>query len=101
PAFVGLARRVQKAWPEAETGCRLGAVADHKSKPLHGGDMGGVALDIGEERSVIARADTPEMGLERCREARRQRLERGFVARIGKEFDPLAFKERTLLGQGP
>ena len=101
PALVGLSRRMLEARPEADAGRRLGPVADHPAEALHHLDMGGVALDIGEQRGVIAGADPPEMRLQRRREARRLRLQRGFVARIGEQLDPVAFEERALLGQRP
>ena len=97
-ALIGLPRRVLEAWPKANACRRLGAVADHAAEPLHRIDMSGAARDVGEQRCIISGADPPEMRLQRRRKARRLRLERGFVARICKQLDPVAFKERTLLG---
>src|SRR5215469_16157104 len=82
PAFISLPRRVLKARPEADACRRLGTVADRAPEPLHRIDMGRAALDIGEQRRIVARAYPPEMGLQRRREARRPRLYLGFVARI-------------------
>ena len=62
-ALVGLTRRMLKTRPEADACRRLGPVADHAAEPLHRIDMGGAAIDIGEQCCVIARADPPEMGL--------------------------------------
>src|SRR5205085_1272074 len=101
PALVGLACRMLEARAEADTGCRLGPVPDRPAKPLRHRDMLGAALDVSQQRRVVARTDPPEMRLQRCREARRLRLQRGFVAWIGKQPDPLSFKKGALLGQLP
>src|SRR5579862_8096030 len=60
-ALVGLPGRMQKAWAEPDTGRRLGAVADHAAQVLHRFDMGGVALDIGKQSSIVAGAEAREM----------------------------------------
>src|ERR1700748_1090612 len=65
PALIGLPRRVLETRPEADASCRFGAVANQSTEPLHRVNMGGIALDIGEQRSVIARTDPAEMALQR------------------------------------
>src|SRR6516164_9009599 len=82
--LVGLSGRMLEARPEADTGRRLGPVADGAANALHHIDMGGAALDIGEQSRIVPLPDPPEMGLQRGGQARRLRLQRGLVARIGK-----------------
>ncbi len=90
-----------KTRPKADARRRLGPVAYDAADALHDLDMAGAALDIGEQRGVIARADAPEMGLQRRCEALTLRLQRRLVARIGEQFDPVAFEEGARLGQRP
>src|SRR5262249_5202760 len=82
PAFIGLPCRMLKAGPKADTGRRLGAVADSAPYTLDHLDMGGTALDIGEQGRIVAPADPTEMGLESRGQARCLRLQRGLVAWI-------------------
>jgi len=72
--LIGLSCRMLKARPKADA-CRcLGPIADHAAEPLHRIDMGGIPLDIGEQRCVIPGTDSSEMGLQRRCEASRLRL---------------------------
>ncbi len=73
-ALIGLPGRMQKARAKAEAGRAFKPVADRQAQPLHRLDMAGVALDIGEERHIIAGADPAELRLQRRGEARRLRL---------------------------
>ena len=62
PALVGLPGRMQEARPEAEAGGDALAVADQDADVLQRVAMLLVALDIGEQRAIVA-------GLERARDA--------------------------------
>src|SRR4029077_4066176 len=81
-ALIGLASRMLAARRKADTGRRLGAVADSAPYTLDRLPMGATALDIGEQRCVIPQTAPPEMGLQCRGQARCLRLQRGFVARI-------------------
>ena len=90
-ALVGLAGRMQEARPEAEAGRHALAVADHDADVLQRVAVLLVALDIGEQRAIVAGVEPREMRLEpageRVAAGRRQRLA---VPRIGEELEPVA-----------
>src|SRR6478736_8140109 len=57
-ALVGLPRRMQEPWPEAQAGGDALAVADQGADILERLLMAFVAFDIGEERAIIAFLNT-------------------------------------------
>src|SRR5271169_751874 len=64
-ALVGLSRRMLEARPEADAcGC-LRAVTNGATDALQDVNMGGAALDVGEQCRVVTGADPPEMRLQR------------------------------------
>src|SRR5712691_13492784 len=70
-ALIDLSSRVQKARPETDASRGSELVADHSTQPLQRLDITRIAVDIREQRHVIAGAGPVEMRLEHAGEARR------------------------------
>src|SRR5277367_1382715 len=98
-ALIRLAGRMQKARAKAETGRCFGAVADYAAPALQRRDMGGIPLDISEERRIVAGADAGEMSFQGRSQARGGGRQRGLVLRIGEQLEAGSVVERFFSGQ--
>src|SRR5216683_1191686 len=100
-AFVGLAGRVEKAWPKADTSRDAPGVADHAPHRLQGAGMRRIALDIGEQRAVVALPELTEMRpqITRQRGARAAIGECPGIPLVGEERDPVGGEDRLFRPQ--
>ena len=71
-AFVGLPGRMEETGPEAETGRHPLAIPHHQANFLQCIGMELVALDVGEERKIVAGPQPTEMCLETSGKRRRR-----------------------------
>ncbi len=98
PAFVGLPGRMLEARPEAKTGGGTGLIANvraHRGQRL---SVLLVALDIGQQRDIVAGVHAAEMALQ----ISGQRIvlaKLGGVARVGEERQTVLTEHRFLLLQ--
>src|SRR6185437_8084028 len=102
-ALIGLAGRMEEARAETEAGGDPLRAADRDAYCLQRLGVRGVALDIGEQRAVIAGYQPVKMRLEIALE-RGPRTELGElpgVPLVGEELDAVAGKDRTLRRQLP
>ena len=100
-AFVGLPGRMLEARPEFGAGRDMSPVAHRQSHVLQTSDMGGVTLDIGEQRDIVVSAGAGEMRLQPGAEiaigARLAQDCRVFL--VGIDIDGIGRDRRLLLGQ--
>src|SRR3981189_1351132 len=61
-ALISLAGGMQKTWAAFGAGRAMALVAHLKPHVLQHVDMGAIALDIGEQRHIVARTRAREMG---------------------------------------
>ena len=92
---------MQETRPKADAGRGTRAVADHPAHALQRLDMRRVAVDIGEQRDIVAGSGPPEMRLQHAGEAAAARIQRRRVRRVGEQRDPVGGANGFSAGSAP